>query len=121
MTGAWYLDVGTGAVVTAGRRTAATVDGWSSWGERSRIVFDTACQDTHSERIAQALGDYAAAAVSQATVVGQQVSALGVTTVTAGAVVEETDLTAAALLEGQGSTLARPVNTAPVDGARVAV
>ena len=118
MTGAPHT--GTGAVVTAGRRTAATVDGWAA-GERSRIVFDTACQDTHSERIAQALGDYAAAAVSQATVAGQQVSALGATTVTAGAVVEETDLTAAALLEGQGSTLARPVNTAPVDGARVAV
>lgn len=110
MNEAGYLEVDTGAVVRAGQATAATADDWGSWGARSRAVFQIAVADVRSETLLAAIEDYAAGVVAAAIRVGQQVHNLGTDTASAGAVVDNTDLEAAAELQPPAPTLPRPVN-----------
>lgn len=112
-----YLDVNTGTVVEAGRRTAATADQWSSWGDRIRSSFDVARDDVCDTTIQTELEVYSSEVVRDARYVAAAVETLGVNTAAAAHTIDNADTTAVDLLTTQGQTsaeqgaaLQRPIN-----------
>lgn len=112
-----HLDVETGVVTDAGRRTAATAEQWSSWGDRIRSSFDFAREEVCDNTIRAALETYGSEVERGARHVAANVETLGVNTTSAAHTIADADATAADTLTGQGrggaeqaEVLRRPIN-----------
>ena len=112
-----FLDVHTGVVTAAGRRTAATAGDWSSWGDRIRSAFDLARDEVRDRTVRGQLETYSADVERAARHVADQVELLGSDTTSAAHAVGNADVEAADALTRQGQAgerrtgaLRRPIN-----------